>query len=186
MGVSRGALLALLAIPLIIAASNALSEGTQGHWSDRGGLAGSATIGAPDPRISSWKLLGCCHCHANVTVEGSMVTLELGGCGSCHNASRSLWLGLVVSNEGSVPAVLVGAGVESNATVSHEAYLYGPVHSPGDSGYWGHVRPCDLPFPGNVSRVLVYQSGKAIAWIHLEVEGPAVVTVTLSYDAYEP
>jgi hypothetical protein len=161
-----------------------------GHWSDEGGVSGSASIGVGLANVSSTKLLGCCGCchvhGVNLSVSGDSVNLSIaGGCG-CHNATRSLWLGMVVDNPGTVPVVVDGAGIHSNSTVSWEAYLYGPVHSPGNSGYWAHVSPCQLPFPGNVSSVTVYRSDKAIVWVHLEVQAPATVTVTVEHSPYRP
>ena len=93
-----------------------------------------------------------------------------------------IWIGLVLSNDGSLPVSLANIRIYVNGTEeTGEYYVYGPYRAPGTSGVWGHVDIDDLPFPGYISlpSTPCNPSEKLIAWIH--VVAPETPGTTVEY-----
>ena len=97
---------------------------------------------------------------------------------------HSIWVGLVISNNGTLPAKIENIMVKG---LQHEdkttIYIYGPLHAPGTSGVWSNVCCKDLPFPGNTSLPsnAIYSNKKLIAWIHIKpVESLHNATITIT------
>ncbi len=93
----------------------------------------------------------------------------------------------MIENNGTVPVTLHGVTISSDGNLSHTAYLYGPLESIGNSGYWGRVHCSELPFHNDVGQVVVYRNYKAIIWIQVEVpENTSQVSIRLDYAVGTP
>lgn len=182
--------LALAAIPLIALASVAAAFLASSTWDDVQEIGVDLTTGTWDPVIGSYKILGCCctddhgEHEYNITVSDDTAELNLShpGCMDGHGKHHSLWVGLVVENDGTVPVTLHGVTVSSDGNLSYTAYLYGPLESIGNSGYWGQVNCSELPLNNSVDHVVVYRSDKAVVWIQIEApEDVSQMSIRLDY-----
>lgn len=182
--------LALAVIPLIALAGAAAALLASSTWDDIQEIGVDITTGTWDPVIGSYKVLGCCctdhhggH-EYNITVSGDTAELNLShsGCMDSHSEHHSIWVGLVVENNGTVPVTLHGVTISSDGNLSYTAYLYGPLESIGNSGYWGQVNCSELPFDNSVDKVIVHERDKAIIWLNLNItEDTTWIRIELGY-----
>ena len=136
-------------------------------WSDKLRANVRVSLGSLDLKVTSHKFL--CECcdhdssYINVSNDGRSVEVYI------NNAepNSSVWIGLVLSNEGTLPLKLTHIDV-SNCKYP-EIYVYGPFRAPGTSGVWGRVRICDLPFSGDTGlpSLSCDLSMKLIVWIKM-------------------
>ncbi len=153
-------------------------------WFDKLRANVKVTLGSFDLKITSQKFL-CEHCdcdesYVNVSSDGKSAQVFVADA----KPNSSIWVGLVLSNEGTLPLKLVQVSI-SGCNYS-EVYVYGPFQAPGTSGVWGRVRLSDLPFLGDVGlpSPACDPSKKLIVWIKMlspALEGTkAKYTITLS------
>ena len=137
-------------LPLLMLLAVLLLAGANAMWFEELGMNVGVSMASLDLSITSYKLL-CQYCDCD---EGDceMVVNDDGKEASVitYNVppGSALWVGLVISNDGTVPAVLTDVVVEGEATGT-EVYVYGPFRSPGNSGVWGNVELSELPFSGD-------------------------------------
>jgi hypothetical protein len=183
--------LAAIALILLVATM------AQAHslWSDTLGTRAVVETGYTGGNITSYKAHGVPDptdplCRAS---EGN-VSLELGGSRAVvvfYNISQGwiAWIGLVVSNDGTLPTRILEPSVGLASNFTHEPYIYGPFQAPGTSGAWGGVDPCEIynetlvygePFPsiGSSPQVLIDPGQKAIVWILVNYTGTASLANT--------
>jgi len=190
----------LAAISLILL----LAAMAQGYslWYDSLKARAVVKTGSTGGSITSYKALGVPDpldplCRAS---EGSL-SLELDNTRAIvvfENVSQGWisWVGLVVSNDGSLPVNILAPNVTVGENFTYNAFLYGPFQAPGTSGVWGGVDPCNMynntlsygdPFPsvGSVAQVELDPSQKAVIWILVVYEGVASLantTITVELD----
>lgn len=82
----------------------------------------------------------------------------------------SMWIGLVISNEGGVPVNIYSLRLVINGYYGEHyfnQYFYGPYKTGIGYREWGRVDPCQLPYQ-NYSLSIVIDSGwKTIVWINV-------------------
>jgi len=153
-------------------------------WFDKLRANVKVTLGSFDLKITSQKFL-CEYCdgdesYIDVSGDGKSVQVFVADA----EPNSAIWVGLVLSNEGSLPLKLIQVSVLG--CDDSEFYVYGPFQAPGTSGVWDRVRLSDLPFYGDVGLPSpgCDPSKKLIVWIKMmspELEGvEARYTITLS------
>ncbi len=131
--------LALLLVMVLYGTASAM-------WLEELKIDVEVSTGDFDLKITSYKLLcEVCGCKGSVEIvddgEGIQVVVDNVAPGS------GVWIGLVLSNDGTLPLALTDVRVDGGTPA--EVYVYGPFRSPGNSGVWGRVRVRDLPLPGD-------------------------------------
>lgn len=163
--------------------------------------------GTWNPIIGSYKVQTCCH-GLNKTcsckgVEDEQVFLSndnktlfiknvKGTCCSCNDKGHNvtLWIGLILANEGEIPARVNGVNISINGNYTEssvETYFYGPYKTGIGYQEWGRVDGCDLSFNNYTYSLLLDQGYKGIAWIKLEiynVTGYLYITVTPDFTTW--
>ena len=138
------------------------------HWDDSSNTIGEVKFLTEWVSIGSWKIVfhhNCGYRFVNMTVNGSDAMITITHKCHCYCHDNDFWVGLVIDNDVGPPVKLTGYRIVG--AYNSSVYLYGPIHAPGSSPYWGSVLYDDLPFPGNVSSVIVFRSDKAIVWVHI-------------------
>ncbi|MCD6196727.1 MAG: hypothetical protein J7J82_08090 [Staphylothermus sp.] len=163
------------------------------------------STGNTDPVIGSYKVFisdECIRSHhsgcmyrgideddANISVSKSefIISLNYRECTTEQN-NVSLWIGLVFSNEGTVPIRLVSPSVNivgEYENAKDEDYYYGPYKT--GIGYlpvWGRIDPCDLPLPNSTNNLNIDPDWKGIIWIRIDVTnitGQIIIEIKLQY-----
>ena len=162
-------------------------------WTSTLIIGGSVPLGSYDPRITSYKLIvgrGCCHCNCSGhnKSHGATVTVDNDNPLTVHftlkrrHGNATVWLGLVVSNEGSIPFKL--KGVESTSPVA--VYMYGPFRSLEGSGVWGGVTAGMLPFPGfyTTETPPCPEGMKVVVWVKLLHPAKGTYTITVEAEQF--
>lgn len=165
-------------------------------WGDTLRINVTVKTGGHDPVIESYKVFKCTGCCQGCGAEDSEVTmhpdrLELNitlgdrcSCGDSHDDSRSshgghhemtVWVGLVLENEGTVPSTLVSiqvAGMPDGMSIGG-VYVYGPYN---DGSFareaWAHENCSTLPpsDPGTLGTGFM-PGEKLVVWIELAFPG---------------
>jgi len=89
------------------------------------------------------------------------------------------WIGLVIANEGTLPAELYDVIIEASGDIAdhirvRDIYFYGPFKT-SFKEVWGHVTCDDLPFDGYVlPPIEMFPGEKVVVWIdiYLDEETP--------------
>ena len=157
-------------------------------WSDSLKAGVIVKTGSTGSSITSHKALGVPDVSDPLCrLSEGTVSIELDGTRAVvtfENISQGwiAWIGLVISNDGTLPVEILGPNVSLDANFTYQAFLYGSFKSPGTSGVWGSVDPCDMynntitygdPFPSIGASPLVEldPSDKAIVWILVSYTG---------------
>jgi hypothetical protein len=150
---------------MMLATTIVLVSAAYALWSQQLRIEGVINIGKIDSRITSSKIV-CDKCEASLLVDTDDPLAVHLHVESLKGSENTLWIGLVVSNEGNIPIKItsISTGVDS------KAYSYGPFRSVGNSGVWGHVVIDMLPFPNyhELPSVVDNPSYKLILWIKLD------------------
>lgn len=136
-----------------------------------------------------------CNCLEYRGVEDNQITLSIDNrsisimlqrsIGEVYNLS--MWIGLVISNEGGVPVnaysfrVLIN-GFYGEYFTNH--YFYGPYKTGLGYREWGRVDPCQLPFINYNQSIVIDSDWKTIAWINivvLNIFSITNTTITIQY-----
>ena len=156
--------LPLLALMLLVVV---LYSVAYAMWFEELGANVGIYVGTMDFKITSHKFL-CGECdrdesYVGVSDDGESAQVVI--VDAAPNSSA--WVGLVLSNEGTLPIKLTHVHVDDGG--SSNIYVYGPFQAPGTSGVWGRVKLGDLPFPDDVGlpSPTCDPSKKLIVWIEI-------------------
>ncbi len=131
--------------------------------------------------ITGLECNGSCGCCSGCEDHNNSST-QCQHCGSGHEANMSLWVGLVLKNNGDIPLRLTGVLVTTAGSYNDmrlDYYAYGP-YTTSFQEVWGHVDPCTLPFPGYVNGIVLDGGEKIVLWIHVEYTNTTTIqSVTL-------
>ncbi len=105
-------------------------------------------------------------------------------CGCNHSITgkvKSIWIGLVLENHGTIPLKLkyvrvTSIGQDTPSSWDMTTYAYGPEkHGIGNKPYWGHLSCFNLPVSGSKPLPYTLPPGyKTVVWINLALNGSGV------------
>jgi hypothetical protein len=178
-------------------------------WSEQLSVNFSVNTGYSNISIGSYKVIvtECCNCcccdengdHGNHEgceyYEDDAEIIDNGSTLSTNftlsnDTEMVVWMGLVISNEGTIPGNLTGVIVSysSNVTLddfSVSTYYYGPYDGGDFTVVWANIctpQTCNLPAPGDVSTPITLFTGqKAVVWMQLNIS--SLDPVSLDVDA---
>lgn len=163
----------------------------------------SVSIGELDVKIGSYKIVSCCHCHHNCSEDYS-ISANLSSSGYKLTVvfkniypKWGSYVGIVIANEGTLPAKFKSVNVKPIASLdvlkyfNYEIKYFGPF-SGGDftKTVWSNIKCCnDIASLTGISLPTVfYSSQKIVAWIGLNVNssysgesGVLKLEITLRY-----
>ncbi len=94
-------------------------------------------------------------------------------CINTSGCNLSLWIGLVLANNGTVPINIDDVSMNitgSYSDVTIRKYYYGPYKTGlGYRDVWGNIDPSDLPFENNTMGMVLDPGWKGIVWLSVNM-----------------
>ena len=170
----NGRLVAPLALILILTAAFGLAYS---HWSEILYISGTVTTGTWSTTIGSYKVLvPIGYDDINAEPENYLSTDNRTLVITCDNVFNCwyTWVGLKITNVGTVPELVKTPMIEFNPYVGGsfevETYFYGPYRYEHEvpEGLWGQAKVDNLPFePYGTSPIVADPNEHVIVWIKL-------------------
>ena len=115
----------------------------------------------------------CCCCHhypdelvSTIDDNDTLLINYTSSCCPCH-CLRTIWVGLLVRNNGDLPMKLEGVNITlTNGSSINLYFAYGPCTNPSLCP-WLCIDPQNLPYPGYNSTVVIDYNETAVIWIKI-------------------